>query len=97
MGKQEETEEDVKSFQDLQREVIERGLCGRCGGCASFCSADELSALEFDARAGPRLVSEEKCLKCGICYLICPQIRAIDAEEALRFGMVNMVVKHEEL
>ena len=64
------TESDVKSFQDLQQEVIDRRLCGRCGGCASFCSAGELRALEFDRSGGPRLISDELCLKCGICYLI---------------------------
>lgn len=82
----EDAEGDVKSFQDLQREVVDRGLCGRCGGCASFCSADEMNALEFDRASGPRLVDEESCLKCGICYLICPQIKALDTEVRERCG-----------
>jgi len=86
VDKQKETTEDVKSFRDLEREVIERGLCGRCGGCASFCSADEMNALAFDRAAGPRLVHEENCLKCGICYLICPQIKALDGELRERYG-----------
>lgn len=80
MGKQSEAEADVKSFEDLQHEVIDKGLCGRCGGCASFCSADEMHALDFDRSGGPRLVSEDNCLKCGICYLICPNIKALDGE-----------------
>ncbi len=86
MDKQTETQGDVKSFQDLQHEVIDKGLCGRCGGCASFCSADEMNALEFDRSTGPRLVSEEGCLKCGICYLICPQIKALDGELREKLG-----------
>ena len=86
MGNKTAPEESVKSFQDLQLEVIDRGLCGRCGGCASFCSADEMNALEFDSGIGPRLLSEESCLKCGICYLICPQIKALDAEVRERYG-----------
>ena len=87
MGKKKEKPEepDVKSFHDLQQEVIDKGLCGRCGGCASFCSADEMNALKFDRSSGPRLVSEESCLKCGICYLICPQIKALDAEVRQKF------------
>ena len=57
--------------------MIARDLCGRCGGCASFCSADEMNALEFDSVDGPRLINEDNCLNCGICYLICPQIEAL--------------------
>jgi coenzyme F420 hydrogenase subunit beta len=86
MAKQEAPEKDVKSFQDLEREVIAVGLCGRCGGCASFCSADEMDALEFDRKGGPRLLAEEKCVKCGICYLICPQIKTLDKEVREKFG-----------
>jgi len=40
-------EEKIKTFNDLRREVIEIGLCGKCGGCYSFCSAGELNALEI--------------------------------------------------
>ncbi|MHC4593489.1 MAG: Coenzyme F420 hydrogenase/dehydrogenase, beta subunit C-terminal domain [Planctomycetota bacterium] len=86
MTKQKEPEKDIKSFEDLKREVIAAGLCGRCGGCASFCSADEMNALEFDRTDGPRLVAEENCVKCGICYLICPQIKALDGEVREKFG-----------
>lgn len=32
-----------KSFEDLIKDVHEPGLCGECGGCVSFCSADEIS------------------------------------------------------
>ncbi|MHC4464245.1 MAG: Coenzyme F420 hydrogenase/dehydrogenase, beta subunit C-terminal domain [Planctomycetota bacterium] len=86
MTKQKEPEKDVKSFEDLKQEVIAAGLCGRCGGCASFCSADEMNALEFDRKDGPRLLADEDCLKCGICYLICPQIKALDGEVREKFG-----------
>ena len=86
MAEAEQMEESVKSFQDLQQEVISRGLCGRCGGCASFCSADDMNALDFDRAEGPRLISDDNCLKCGICYLICPQIKALDAEVREKFG-----------
>ncbi len=57
MSEKKEKKEDIKSFEDLQQQVIAKGLCGRCGGCASFCSADEMDALEFDRKDGPRLIS----------------------------------------
>ena len=94
MAKQEASEKDVNSFEDLRQEVIAKGLCGRCGGCASFCSADEMHALEFDRSEGPRLVSEENCMKCGICYLICPQIKALDAEVRDKFGWQPPIGMH---
>ncbi len=86
MAKQKTQEKDIESFEDLKDEVIARGLCGRCGGCASFCSADEMNALEFNRTDGPGLVAEENCVKCGICYLICPQIKALDKEVLEKFG-----------
>ena len=78
--------EEVKTFKDLIVEVQERGLCGQCGGCVSFCSAGEFNALTLDADGTPQFVNEEACLKCGICYLICPQIKALNGELKERFA-----------
>lgn len=78
--------EEIKTFKDLSGEVVERGLCGKCGGCYSFCSAGDLHALEIGENGLPRYANEDKCLKCGICYLICPQIDTLDADLKSRFG-----------
>ncbi len=85
----EETQQDQKtskSFKDLEAEVVSRGICGKCGGCASFCSADELNALAFDRDKGPSFANEDDCQECGICYLVCPQIRALDNDLREKFG-----------
>ena len=90
-------QEDIKTFRDLQKEVISAGLCGKCGGCVSFCSAGTLNALEMgggqSTSAGqdpydalPRFANEDKCLACGICYMICPVTTELDAEVEHRFG-----------
>ncbi len=71
---------EVKSFHDLIEEVQSHGICGRCGGCVSFCSASDLNALRFNRGGEPRFADEEKCLQCGICYLVCPQIKALNKE-----------------
>ena len=71
---------DVKSFQDLVAEVQDKGICGKCGGCLAFCSAGEFNALRADQDGTPVMVDESKCLQCGICYLICPQIKVLDQE-----------------
>jgi coenzyme F420 hydrogenase subunit beta len=51
----------------------------------SFCSAGEFHALRFGADGVPEFADEEKCLKCGICYLVCPQIKALDKELRKKF------------
>ena len=71
---------EVKTFHDLKIEVQEYGFCGKCGGCVSFCSAGNLCALGLDKDGMPIFADEEKCLRCGICYLICPNIRDLDDE-----------------
>ncbi|UCD25975.1 MAG: Coenzyme F420 hydrogenase/dehydrogenase, beta subunit C-terminal domain [Candidatus Bathyarchaeota archaeon] len=79
-------EEEIKTFKDLTEEVIEKGICGKCGGCVSFCSAGELNALEMGKNEVPRYIDEDKCLKCGICYLICPQTESLNEELQEKFG-----------
>lgn len=78
--------EEIKTFKDLKLEVIDRGICGKCGGCVSFCSAGELNAIEIGDNELPEYVDEELCLKCGICYLICPQTAALNSELKEKFG-----------
>jgi coenzyme F420 hydrogenase subunit beta len=71
---------DIKSFQDLVTEVQAKGICGKCGGCLAFCSAGEFNALAAGNDGTPVMVDQSKCLHCGICYLICPQIKVLDRE-----------------
>jgi coenzyme F420 hydrogenase subunit beta len=78
--------EEIKTFADLAKEVVERGICGKCGGCVSFCSAGELNALEMGKNEVPRYLNEDNCIKCGICYLICPQTDTLDIELQEKFG-----------
>lgn len=69
-----------KSFEDLIKEVHEKGICGECGGCVSFCSADEIKAIEMSESGPPKYFNKDNCLRCGICYLICPQTRILNEE-----------------
>ena len=52
-------EEEIKSFKDLIIEVQEKGLCGSCGGCVSFCSAGEFNALKINDEGNPEFVDED--------------------------------------
>ncbi|HUL37267.1 MAG TPA: Coenzyme F420 hydrogenase/dehydrogenase, beta subunit C-terminal domain [Thermodesulfobacteriota bacterium] len=71
---------ETKTFHDLKLEVQQLNFCGKCGGCVAFCSASNLGALEVGPDGMPVFADEEKCLKCGICYMICPNIHDLDEE-----------------
>jgi coenzyme F420 hydrogenase subunit beta len=72
--------EEIRSFRQLIAEVQQPGFCGKCGGCVSFCSADNLGALKVGDDGMPVFADEEKCLRCGICYMICPNVHDLDDE-----------------
>ncbi len=71
----------MKTFFHLTQEVQQRGLCHRCGGCVSFCTAINYGALKIDEDGIPCYADVEKCIECGICYLICPEIHDLDEEQ----------------
>jgi len=77
---------DTKDFQDLRAEVQDKGICCRCGGCVAFCSAGEFNALRTGDDGAPVMEDESRCLHCGVCYLICPQVKALDGELRRKTG-----------
>jgi len=76
----------MKSFTDLIQDVQKPGLCHRCGGCVTFCSAVNFGALELDAEGQPRYADEDKCIECGLCYTICPEIDELNEETRQKLG-----------
>ena len=70
----------MKTFSDLILEVQNQGLCHRCGGCVTFCTAINYGALELGEDGKPRYKEMEKCIKCGLCYVICPEIPELEEE-----------------
>ena len=63
----------MKSFRDLIKEVHQKGICQQCGGCVSFCNSIEHEVIGFkDPNSPPVYLNKDKCLKCALCYLICP-------------------------
>jgi coenzyme F420 hydrogenase subunit beta len=65
----------MKTFADLIEEVQKPGLCHHCGGCVTFCTAINYGALALEKDGSPRYQDRDKCIECGICYAICPEIR----------------------
>ena len=70
----------MKTFHNLIEDVQKPGLCHRCGGCVTFCTAVNYGALELDPDGKPRYGDEDKCIECGLCYSICPEIDELDEE-----------------
>jgi len=71
----------MKTFFNLVQEVQKPGLCHHCGGCVTFCTAINYGALELSADGRPRFKDMEKCIECGLCYMICPEIHELDEEQ----------------
>ncbi|UCF93956.1 MAG: Coenzyme F420 hydrogenase/dehydrogenase, beta subunit C-terminal domain [Desulfobacterales bacterium] len=76
----------MKTFFNLVQEVQKPGLCHRCGGCVTFCTAINYGALELDSGGNPRYADEAKCIECGLCYAICPEIDELEEETQKRLG-----------
>ena len=70
----------METFFNLIQEVQKPGLCHRCGGCVTFCTAVNYGALEIDTDGKPRYGAIEKCIECGLCYSICPEIDEYEEE-----------------
>jgi coenzyme F420 hydrogenase subunit beta len=70
----------MKTFADLIEEVQKPGLCHHCGGCVTFCTAINYGALALDDDGRPRYRDRDKCIECGICYAICPEIKEHEEE-----------------
>ncbi len=70
----------MKTFFNLIQEVQKPGKCHYCGGCVTFCSAINYGALKTDHEGKPVFADIEKCIECGICYMICPETGVLDQE-----------------
>ncbi|MBN2185238.1 MAG: Coenzyme F420 hydrogenase/dehydrogenase, beta subunit C-terminal domain [Candidatus Krumholzibacteriota bacterium] len=70
----------IWSFDDLNEEVVKKDLCGKCGGCVSFCSANRIGALRMDEKGYPAYKDKALCLQCGLCYMVCPQTHPMEDE-----------------
>jgi coenzyme F420 hydrogenase subunit beta len=78
---------NIKTFEDLNSEIIEKNMCNNCGACVAVCHAMDINALVIE-NSRPKYVStteaHQECLECGLCYLICGQAPDLNHEiEAL--------------
>ncbi|MDM8537040.1 Coenzyme F420 hydrogenase/dehydrogenase, beta subunit C-terminal domain [Desulfobacterales bacterium HSG17] len=78
----------MKTFDDLITEVQKSGLCHHCGGCVTFCTSINYGALELNDKGMPQYADQEKCIECGLCYSICPEIDEMQEETKKVAGWV---------
>jgi coenzyme F420 hydrogenase subunit beta len=74
----------MKTFVHLIEEVQKLGLCHHCGGCVAFCTAINYGALELGEEGRPHYKDPDKCIECGLCYCICPEISELDEEVKIK-------------
>jgi len=80
----------VKNFEDLIEEVHQKGICQQCGGCVSFCNSMEYDVIGYkEPNSPPEFINKENCLKCGICYHICPQTHVLDEDLNRTFNLLD--------
>jgi len=61
-----------EGFESLNKVIIDRGYCTKCGACASFCyhlAMKEIPELDTDCSLGGDVI---KCSENGTCYDVCP-------------------------
>ena len=61
----------IEQFQEMEKQVIQRGLCTACGLCVGACPN---GCLEWDMEQEEPCLDGE-CLACGLCGLVCPGAR----------------------
>ncbi|WP_421908428.1 Coenzyme F420 hydrogenase/dehydrogenase, beta subunit C-terminal domain [Methanolacinia petrolearia] len=64
------------NYEDLKREVWDKGICSGCGACVAVCPANAIIFKKGDGSEAP--VNTGYCkdltdhVKCGACYAVCP-------------------------
>lgn len=73
-----------KSYQDLKKEVWDKGTCAGCGACVAVCPADSLRIAGIGPRSRPESTGYCKeatdSVPCGACYAVCPRVEPWQTE-----------------
>ena len=66
---------EIKTFKDLEDEVVSSNKCCACGACVAYCEIQGFDVIEMEGYT-PKFKSDknaENCKECGLCFYICPQ------------------------
>ncbi len=79
-----------KIFVELEKEIVNKGLCTFCGGCLAVCTSTGIEALCVEDNK-PKYIDvpgvSKKCLDCGLCYLVCSQIQDLNPDIDDQYSM----------
>ena len=58
----------------MDRMVVTQSRCKQCGRGMAHCPQEAIAFSDTFTEAGyrPAQVDDEKCVKCGFCYILCP-------------------------
>ena len=76
------------SFELLQKEIIDAGLCQGCGLCVGYCKHVEMETLRPILK--DYCILEREGQKCGKCYENCPQVIQKKFKEMQPKGMYSL-------
>jgi coenzyme F420 hydrogenase subunit beta len=79
------------NFVELKQEVVDTGKCMRCYACVSFCSSAQYAALTIREDGLPDWLNQDKCIKCSICYDICPVTFELEAESRAQWRIESHI------
>ncbi|MHA1716662.1 MAG: Coenzyme F420 hydrogenase/dehydrogenase, beta subunit C-terminal domain [Promethearchaeota archaeon] len=74
MSQQQASMVDSVNFENVVKEVIDKGKCTNCGACDSICFLLSNNVISIDA-GRIRRHDRDNCDKCGLCYAICPRTK----------------------
>ena len=57
-------------YNNLQKDVVDTGLCTGCGTCVGVCMFNAIS-MDYEADE-PVPVLTGNCTNCSMCYEVCP-------------------------
>lgn len=78
---------DIKTFQNLEDEVISTNNCCACGACIAYCISQGFDVIKMEEYT-PKFISNknaDKCKECGVCYYICPQTKPLLEEITTKY------------
>ncbi|CAH2213805.1 4Fe-4S binding protein [Tepidibacter aestuarii] len=59
----------------MEKLILHKESCKSCHYCINICPKDAISLSSYMNSKGYQTikVDEEKCVKCGSCYVMCPE------------------------
>lgn len=61
--------------------IIEKNECTGCMACYQSCSVKAITMQAVSKGFLYPIIDEEKCINCGLCQKVCPQLKEMDAIE----------------